>query len=163
MPLGCLVLVLSACQPGLNWRQLRSSEAGLTISFPCKPDLELRGAAGMGLLQCEAAGARYSVAWADVADPAGVGPALLEMPRALAAKLKQPPPHGQALVVPGMTPHPEAASFRMAGSEGVVHLAVFAHGQRAYQVLRLGPSDDPAAWDSFVNGLRIGGAQQAGG
>jgi hypothetical protein len=37
-------------------------------------------------------------------------------------------------------------------------VAVFSHGGRVYQALMTAVQDDPAAWDSFVAGLRVGGA-----
>lgn len=116
----------------------------------------------MGLAQCEASGARYSLAWADAPGPAEAGAALSEMPRALATKLKRPLPQGQSLAVPGMTPHPEAAQYLLLASDGVARLAVFAHGSRVYQALRLGQVDDEVAWQSFVGGLRLVGPTQGG-
>ena len=71
------------------------------------------------------------------------------------AKLGQPLPPAQPLQVPGMTPLPEAGQYRMGGAGAVTRLAVFAHGARVYQALMTTPQDDPAAWDSFLTGLRV--------
>lgn len=130
--------------------------------FPCKPELELREAVGMGLWQCEAGGARYSVAWADVADPTRTGAALVEMSRTVAAKMGAEVPAALPLTVPGMTPLPEAAAYRLTGPQGDVRLAVFAHGGRAYQAVRMGARDDATAWATFVGALRVDGVAQAG-
>lgn len=157
--------MLAACQPGLNWREVRPPDSTLRALFPCKPDVEQRGVAGrrMGLVQCEAAGARYSVAWAELPDPTAAGPALAEMPRALALKLKRPLPAVSTLAVPGATPQAQAGQYLLQGPDGAARLAVFAHGPLVYQVLRLGPADDASAWETFLGSLRLGEALRPGG
>jgi len=142
-------LMLAACQPALNWREVRPAQSGALALFPCKPDVEQRP--GMGLARCEAAGRGFSLSWADTPDGSQPGAALKAMAQALAAKLNQPLPAAEALQVPGMTPLPEAGQYRFKGAR----LAVFAHGGRVYQALVTAPQDDPAAWDSFVTGLRV--------
>jgi hypothetical protein len=109
----------------------------------------------MGLAQCEAAGLRFALSWADAPDPTQAGAALKAMTQALAGKLGQPLPPAQSLQVPGMTPLPEAAQHRIAGSGGVTRIAVFSHGGRVYQALMTAARDDAGAWDSFLTGLRI--------
>jgi hypothetical protein len=144
-----LLALLTACQPALNWREVRPAGSGIVALFPCKPEVEQRP--GMGLAQCEAAGRRFSLSWADVPDPTQASPALKAMAQALAAKLGQPLPAGQALEIPGMTPLPEAVQHRLPGAR----LAVFAYGGRVYQALATASHDDAASWESFVGGLRI--------
>lgn len=151
-----MLCLTAACQPALNWREARPEGAEVAALFPCKPEIEQR--AGMGLAQCKAAGLGFALSWADVPDPTQVGPALKAMPLALAAKLGQPLPVGQPLQVPGMTPLPEAAQHRLAGAASTTRVAVFAHGGRVYQALMTAPQDDAAAWESFIGGLRLGGA-----
>ena len=145
-----VLALLGACQPALNWREVRPAGSGAAALFPCKPEVEQRP--GMGLAQCEAAGARFALSWADVPDPSQAGGALKAMALALAAKLGQPLPAAQPLQVPGMTPLAEAAQHRLPGAR----IAVFAHGGRVYQALMTAKRDDAAAWDSFVGGLRVG-------
>ncbi len=162
--LGAL-LALSACQPGLNWREVRPPDSGLQALFPCKPDVEQRGAAGqrMGLAQCETGGARYAVSWAELPVPSAAGAALAEMPRALALKLRSPLPAPSALVVPGATPQAQAAQYLLKGGGSTARLAVFSRGPRVYQALRLGPADDASAWETFLGSLRLGEAPRPGG
>ena len=148
-----MLIALAACQPALNWREARPAGSGAVALFPCKPEVDQRQ--GMGLAQCEARGGRFALSWADVPDPTQAGPALKAMPQALAAKLGQPLPPGQVLQVPGMTPMPEAAEYRLAGAAGVTRVAVFAHGGRVYQALVTMPQDDAAAWENFRAGLAI--------
>lgn len=144
-----VLCLLAACQPALNWREVRPAGSRAVALFPCKPDLEQRG--GMGLASCEAAGRRFALSWADTPDASQAGAALKAMAQALAAKVGQPLPPAQALQVPGMTPLAEAGQFRLAGAR----LAVFAHGGRVYQALMTADKDDAAAWENFVAGLRV--------
>jgi hypothetical protein len=155
-----MLSLLVACQPTLNWREARPAGSGALALFPCKPDVVQRSGQGgqgaMGLAQCEAGGGRFALSWADAPDPTQAGPALKAMPQALAAKLGQALPPGQPLQVPGMTPLPEAAEYRLAGAGGITtRMAVFAHGARVYQAMMTMPQDDPAAWESFRVGLAI--------
>lgn len=145
--------LLAACQPALNWREVRPEKSGAVALFPCKPDVEQQ--AGMGLAHCEAGGLKFALSWADAPDPTQSGAALKAMAQALAAKLGQPLPAAQPLQVAGMTPLPEAAQHRIAVGSAVTHVAVFAHGGRVYQVIMAGPQDDTAAWDALIAGLRV--------
>lgn len=152
-----MLALLAACQPALNWREVRPAGSGAVALFPCKPEVDQRQ--GMGLAQCEAAGKRFALSWADLPDPTQLGPALQAMPLALATKLGQPLPPGQVLQVPGMTPLSEAQEHRLAAAGGVTRVAVFAHGGRVYQALMSAAEDDPAAWENFRAGLAVEAAR----
>ena len=152
-----MLMLLAACQPTLNWREARPAGSGAVALFPCKPEVDQRP--GMGLAQCEAAGKRFALSWADLPDPAQLSPALKAMPQALATKLGQPLPRAEALQVPGMTPLPDAVEYRLAATAGVTHIGVFAHGERVYQAVMTAAEDDQAAWESFRGGLAIEAAR----
>ncbi|MGQ3054048.1 MAG: hypothetical protein ACT6S0_19895 [Roseateles sp.] len=159
-----MLSLLAACQPALNWREVRPVGAGAAALFPCKPKVEQRparvGAGGaMGLAQCEAAGRRFALSWADMPDPTQVGAALKAMPLAVAGKVGKPMAVASPLQVPGMTPMPEAAQYRLAGVDAIARVAVFAHGGRVYQALLTGKQDDPAVWETFVAGLAVEAAR----
>lgn len=151
------LLWLAACQPALNWREVRPAGSGAVAMFPCKPDVEQRK--DMGLAQCEAAGRGFAMSWAQVPDATQVGAALKAMPQALSTKLGVALPAAAPLQVPGMTPMAEAAQYRLAGAAGVTRVAVFAHGGRVYQALMTAPQDDAAAWETFRTGLAIEAAR----
>lgn len=161
-----MLTLSTACQPALNWREVRPAQSEAAVLFPCKPEIEQRPAqpgqqGAMGLARCETAGRRFALSWAELPDPTQAAAALRAMPQALAAKLGQPLPEGQPLQVPGMTPLPEAVQRRLAGPGGITRVAVFARGGRVYQVLMTADADDPAVWDSFVGSLRVGTAVEA--
>lgn len=148
-----MLSLLVACQPTLNWREVRPAGAGAVALFPCKPDIDKRP--GMGLAQCEAGGSKFALSWAELPPGTHPGPALVAMAHSFAAKQGQTLPAAQPLQVPGMTPLPEAARYVLKGAAGVTRLAVFFHGGRVYQALMTVAADDEAAWDAFVAGLRI--------
>lgn len=150
-------MLLAACQPALNWRESRPGGSGAVGLFPCKPEVDQRK--DRGLAQCEAAGKRFALSWADLPDPTQLSGALRAMPQALATKLGRPLPPAQALQVPGMTPLPEAAEYRLAATSGVAYVAVFAHGGRVYQAVMSAGEDDKAAWENFRAGLAIEAAR----
>jgi hypothetical protein len=155
-----MLSLAAGCQPALNWREVLPTGSGAVALFPCKPNVEQRPAragqgGAMGLAQCEAAGHRFALSWADMPDTAQVGAALKAMPQAVASKLGQPLAPASVLQVAGMTPMPEAGQYRLVGSDAVARVAVFAHGGRVYQALATGKQDDLAAWETFVAGLGI--------
>ncbi len=148
-----MLALLAACQPALNWREVRPEKSGIVAMFPCKPEVEQRP--GMGLAQCEADGNRFSLSWADAPEASQAGSALQAMAAAVAAKLGTPLPAPQRLGVPGMTPLAEAAHYRLAAAGSSTRVAVFSHGARVYQAMMSGTKDDGGAWDSLIGGLRV--------
>jgi hypothetical protein len=164
-----LASVLLACSPGLNWREVRPEHAGLSLLFPCKPEVESRplraAAAGlpaleMGLAVCMAEGARFSLAWADVDEPAKLTPALAQMRASLATKLHARAQPAQALALAGMTPNPEALTQVLRGGQAEgrevqAEVAVFARGLRVFQLVRLGPQAGGPTWESFLNSVNL--------
>lgn len=152
-----IVGLLAACQPALNWREVRPSGSGVRAQFPCKPDLDARK--DKGLAQCEAGGLGFALSWADVPEATHAGAALKAMPEALSAKMRMALPAAVPLAVPGMTPLPEAAQYRWAAPSGVTRVAVFAHGGRVYQALMTAAHDDEAAWETFRAALAVDGAR----
>jgi hypothetical protein len=157
---GWLALSLAACSPQLDWRVVRPADAGISALFPCKPTVNNHPATAaepvaMGLAECKAGGWTFSLAWADLADPALVGPALAQMPRSLATKLNAPPALPQPLAVPGMTANPAAQVQVLVGDKQRARVAVFTRGLRVYQLMLLGAQDNPAAWDAFLAALKL--------
>ncbi|MCV2356427.1 hypothetical protein LNV09_19985 [Paucibacter sp. B2R-40] len=135
--------------------------AGITAMFPCKPVVNSRPAtaaepAAMGLAECKADELNFSLAWADLGDPALVAPALAEMQRSLTLKLNAQVLATEALAVRGMTPNPAAQLLVLKGDQQRARLAVFSHGLRVYQVLMLGAQDNSSAWENFITGLTLG-------
>ncbi|MET0517242.1 MAG: hypothetical protein ABW005_00270 [Burkholderiaceae bacterium] len=160
-----LSALLAACTPSLDWREVRPAGAGAQLLFPCKPELNERPAtaaapAAMGLAHCEAAGLSFSLAWAELADPTLVTPALARMREALAGKLAASPGAATSsapvpVQVRGMTPNPQALTQALAGGAQQGHVAVFSRGRKVYQALMLGAQRNEAAWESFAGSIRL--------
>ena len=155
------VLALAACSPGLDWRELRPEGADARVLFPCKPTISAHPATPaepvtMGLAQCEAAGQSFALSWADVDDPAQLTAALRQMRESLANKMSAQRGEPRPVKVPGMTPNVEAQQQALIGAQQQAQVAVFTRGQRVYQALMLGARPNAAAWEAFINSLRLG-------
>jgi hypothetical protein len=159
---------VAACSPTLDWREARPSGSAALVLFPCKPAsaarrLTLAGAeVEMSLHACSAGDTTYALAFADLQDPARVAPALDELTRAVTHNLQtSAAPASAPLSVRGMTPHPQAASWQLAGRlpDGRAvqeRAALFAYGTRVYQVTAMGTRLEPDAMETFFGALRVG-------
>lgn len=91
-------LLLTACSPALNWRDVALSDASLRASLPCKPEVaqrtvELAGApVELRMSGCEADGATFALACAVLADPGRAGLTLVHWRAAVLAALQAPAP-----------------------------------------------------------------------
>ena len=162
-----MVLLVAGCSPDLNWREWRTPEVGLSQLFPCKPVRQQRnvdlggGAVQMVLQVCDGAGATWAVAYADVADPRAVAPALNVLTRAAHANLGVQPGVALPVQVPGSTPQAGAGRYRFQGKgrdgrEVDEALLVFARGTVVFQVTALASrliNDDVEA---FFGSVRAG-------
>lgn len=155
-----------ACAPALDWRETRPAGSGLSVLFPCKPASHGRrvslgsDAVRLELHACTAAGTTWAVAFADMQDPARVGPALTELLTAAANNLSAAAPRVLALKVEGATPNPASRRVqfqgRMPDGRAVAEqVAVFAKGTRVFQATALGEKLDPEAAESFFGSLRL--------
>lgn len=158
----------AACTPALDWREVRPEGANLVLMFPCKPASDARNLDMQGttvrihLHACKTENQSFALSYADVADPALVGPALKQMRESLATKLGTNLSSSAAapLSVNGMTPNPQSLIQPLSGqfpdgsaAFGVV--AVFARGTVVYQAVVLGPKRDAAAQGGFVDGIKF--------
>jgi hypothetical protein len=158
-------LLLAACSPALDWRELRPEDSGAVVMFPCRPasharQVRLAGAeVRLTLHACSADEATWALAFADLADPARVGPALDELWRSAAANIAARETHELPLVVPGATPNPGAGRLALAGqrADGAPvqeQVAVFAKGTRVYQATVIAPVLPAEGLEIFFGGLK---------
>lgn len=161
---GLLALLLTACAPGLDWRESRPEAGDWKALFPCRP-VHQTGRLAFGddtvawqVSSCQAGEVTWSVGMGMMQDPQRVRPAL----RALRAQVEARFPAAQAELVPqtvpGMTPQPEAGRWRWSArnDEGQllrVEQGLFAHGSNVLQVLLIGPALTPEAAQVFFDGL----------
>lgn len=163
---GALLLSMGACSPALNWRELRPEGAGLTATFPCRPDrheraVQVAGASvRMQMLVCGASGATYAVTFFDVAEPAAVTPALAALRGVAVANIGAERPAFTPAPVAGMTPNEQAAHLsargRLPDGAAIEEQAVFfAKGLRVYQASIVGPGIPVDGAEPFFSGLRL--------
>ena len=98
-----LCVTLPACSPTFNWREVRPDNTRLSLLLPCQPDkaqkiVPLGGSAtALAMLGCDAGGATFAVAVADIGDAARAGPVLAQWQALTLANMKARPPGGSGL------------------------------------------------------------------
>ncbi|MDP3605606.1 MAG: hypothetical protein Q8R59_07675 [Polaromonas sp.] len=125
------VLVLAACNPTFNWREVRPDNTALSLLLPCKPDkaektVPLGGQpVSLRMLGCDAGDATFAVAVADIGDVSRAEAVLAQWQALTLANMKA----GPAGTGPGAT---QVTPFRPAGmAGGAPALMVKSSGQRA--------------------------------
>ena len=167
-PVAATMVLLLGCAPALDWRELRLADTGLSVLFPCKPASHARRVSlgaetvRLELHACTAGGVTWAVAFADMQDPARVGPALASLRAAAVHNLSATPAPAQqlALKVEGATPNPasQRVQFRGLMPDGraaTEQVAVFAKGTRVFQAVALGEKLDAESTDGFFGSLRF--------
>lgn len=70
LTLATALLLLGACTPTFNWRQVRAEPAPASVLMPCKPERGERRVAmteagvDLHLMRCETGGLTFALAWA---------------------------------------------------------------------------------------------------
>ena len=162
------LLALAACSPALNWREVRPGHTRLSLWLPCKPDkaektVPLGGQpTPLRMLGCEADGATFAVAVADLGDAAKAGPVLAVWQRLTWDNMKALPASRQALPlkIPGASAVPpatrtQAQGQRADGSAVSGQAAYFAQGSQVFQVVMYAPQIKPEAAETFFSSLKF--------
>ncbi len=159
------MLLLVACAPVHDWRELRSADGTVQLLFPCRPQLHERRVAlagstvKMSLLSCERGGQTWGLASTDLGDPTRLAPTLDELAVSAGANLAAAP-RDTPLHVPGATPHPGSRRVaidgrRPDGQPAQMQLALFTHGTKVYQASVLGLRLPTEPVDTFFGSLRV--------
>lgn len=163
--LGLLGVLLGACAPELNWRELRLTEAGTRQLFPCKPVHQQRQVMLAGQLHrlvlevCEAAGTTWAMT-AVRADAGVAAPRLLDaLADAAHANLGAVRAPAQPQDVAGATAYPAAGRYRLAGRapDGralQADILLYARGTMVVQLTALGPRLSDEAVETFFASAR---------
>ncbi len=159
--------ILLACNPTLNWREVRLDNTSLSGLLPCKPDKAQRSVPLGGqpteltLLGCDAGGATFAIAVATVSE-AGQGAAVLDgWQTATLAHIKAVGAHRVAAVgVPGAALHPQAVLVRATGQRAdgravQSQAAYFAHGQQVFQAVIYADQITLESSDTFFASLKF--------
>lgn len=164
--LAALAIAVLGCSPARDWREVRPAGLQLRWTLPCQPDTMARRLALGGstvelqLWVCSDGGTTFALSSADVGDPRRGSPALVALGAAARANIAGRIEDEEPARVPGMTPHPDAKRWRMAGHlpDGravTQEVAVFAFGNRVYQATAFAARPDTAAVQVFFDSLQV--------
>ncbi len=159
-------LPLAACNPALNWREVRFDNTPLVALLPCKPDKGVRplqlpnSQVELTMQGCEASGSLFTVGVAQLATPDAAGAMLGPWKAALLANARASTSLDQPFTLPGTTPWPGAvrASFsgqRADGTPVVGQVALFVREAQIYQVTVFSDKPQPEAANTFFAGLKL--------
>lgn len=161
-----LLAALAACNPALNWREVRGSDAPYTVLLPAKPTsftrpVNLNGLkVEMSMTAAEVDGVSYAVASAHVPDAGQRKAAMAAMQEAMLRNIGASGQQQREIVLEGGAPAIEVTARGHAGAakRPVAMQARFAqHGERVYQAVALGPADalTPEAAETFLGSFRL--------
>lgn len=174
LSMAASALALLACSPALDWRSVPLSEAGITLSLPCKPERAARpvdlgaGEVELSMVGCRADGATFALSHMPLADPSQAGAALARWRTAVLARM-QAGPQAQAQAGAAFVPRQALdlpQSLRMVvrgrgadGAEVVAEAVWFARLEgpqaRLYHAVVYAPQPRTAAADTFFTGLAL--------
>lgn len=164
-----MVVVLSACSPTFNWRDVRLASTPLQALMPCKPETAQRSVPLAGsptelhLLACETGGIQFALAWAEVAAPTQVPQALAAWRSASLQAIGVRSLPGDeasttwAALVPGAAQAlgVQARGQNPAGGEVQTRAVYFARGTQVFQAAVYGERLPAEALEAFFGGLRL--------
>ena len=157
---------LLACSPGLNWRLVRAEAAPLTLLLPCKPDraskpVPLGGkSTTLSMVGCEAEGATFALAMADIGDAAQAGAVLAQWQALSLHNMRASTPVLAPAKITGASADPapvrvqaqgQQADGRTVQSQGVY----FARGSRVFQAVIYAPRIEADVADTFFGSIQF--------
>lgn len=164
---GGLAFFLAACSPTLNWREVRADTSTLRFLLPCKPDKAQKqvplgpSEVQLNMLGCDAGGATFAVAWAELAPGADKAAVLSQWERLTLQNMQaSAPAESQPMKVVGADSNPPprqlAATGRTADGKVVFgRTAYFSSGSQIFQAVMYAPKSAPDAADTFFSSLRL--------
>lgn len=169
-----LVLLLSACSPALNWREVTAQPAGLRLMLPCKPDSGARVVPFAGrdtelsMIGCNAAGMTFALASARLYDMAQADAVLAQWRELTLSHTGVRDPRTQAQRPDGAIALANSLRVRTGdqtpgrspdGAAVYTEAMYFAWGDRVYQAVLYAPRRDAVfidAAETFFGSLRLG-------
>jgi hypothetical protein len=160
--LSVLMTWLASCDPALNWREVRSNDAGYSALFPAKPTsferaVNLDGLqVMMNMTAAEADGVSFAVATAIIEDEGQRTKALIAMQTAMLRNIQGEIKEKKTVTVKGGATAIQMHAAGQAGQAGTP-LVLFArfvmHERRVFQVIALGPKEKLSAEtaDTFLS------------
>ena len=162
------LLVLAACSPAFNWREVRPENTRLSLLLPCKPDkaqkvVPLGGRpTTLSMLGCDAGGATFAVAVADMGDASKAASVLALWQNLTLANMKAAPGTAQSmsLNISGASSEPAAVRVlaqgqRIDGAGVSGQAAYFAKGTQVFQVVMYAPKIESEVAETFFSSLKF--------
>jgi hypothetical protein len=166
LPLLALML-LQGCSPSFNWRDVRPEGTSLSLLLPCKPDRAQRtvplggSPTELNMLGCDAGGATFAVASADIGDASKAAEVLTQWQKLTLANMKAAPDtQGVALKVSGAAAAPpgvlvKAQGQRADGTAVTGQAAYFAKGTQVFQAVMYAGKVPPEASETFFSSIKF--------
>jgi hypothetical protein len=160
------MVLLTACSPALNWREVRPEGTRLALLLPCKPDkaektVPLGGpATPLSMLGCDAGDATFAVAVAQLGDAAQAAPVLAQWQNLTLAHMKAGPAQLSPLKLSGGAGAPPAVLVKAQGrrADGTTvsgQAAYFAQGSQVFQVVLYSAHISPEVAETFFSSLQF--------
>lgn len=163
LALGLLV----ACQPALNWRDVRLDNTPLKVQLPCKPDRASRAVAMAGqnlqlhVAGCDAGGATFAVMQADLPQPQLAAVVLAQWRQATLLNMRASSAQDVVFVPAGAYSLPQSVQTQAlgrrpasAGGAAVQARAVwFSNGAQVFHAVLYADVIEPAVADTFFASL----------
>lgn len=160
------VLLLSACSPKYNWREVRGTDAPFMVMLPAKPashtrPINLDGTeVTMTMTAAEVDDVAFAVGTAELPEPASTQQALQAMKRAMVRNINGTIVHENAS---GPESKPAVIEIEAVGPSGnrsgrrLLLARFIAQEQRIYQVIVVGQEDDVSreAADTFFTSFKL--------
>ena len=167
--LAASLLVLAACSPALNWRDVRPDNTALSLLLPCKPDKAQRSVplggqpTELAMLGCDAGDATFALAVASVLDASQMAAVQAGWHAATLANMKATgPTQTTPLKVPGASVQPPAVLVQASGQRAdgrpvFSQTAYFAQGSQLFQAVIYTGKLQPEAAETFFSSLKFDG------
>ena len=164
--LSSLVVLLLACSPALNWREVRLAGGELKALLPCKPDQAERRQSIAGrelelrMLGCEAGGALYALSVVELGDAAHALAVQVQWQASLLGTLQASTSASSpwALRGAGLSLEPvqlSAQGLRPDGRPLAARAVWFARGTRLYHAVVYADRISTEMSEPFFSGLEL--------
>lgn len=162
-------VLLVACNPAFNWREVRPDNTALSLLLPCKPDKATRTVpmggqpTELAMLGCETSAVTFAIATATVKDASQMAAVLTGWQTATLANMKATGTgETMPLKMPGASVQPSAVLVRAEGrrADGSAvqsQAAYFAHGAQVFQAVMYADKIEPDVRETFFSSLKLDG------
>lgn len=161
-----VLMILQGCSPTFNWRDVHPAQTPLIALFPCKPDQDARMVSlaakevTLTMLACDAGGATFALAYADMQDIANTGVALGQWKSATLATMRGHVSselpfvlHGASVLPPSV--QVQARGTRPDGAPVALQAVWFVVGSQVFQAAVYADPVSPAVAEAYFAGLRL--------